>query len=459
MKAVGIKRQLTYAGGYDLKQVITYFSMKTLVIMSICSMCFSVNFTSKTHAIGIDEIKEVWYWVDKLIEVGLELAVDGLAEYNQLTEVIEDYKLIINCQGSEIYGRSYINQVRRYGRDGNLDVLEWGQDIEVELSNPSSMGRFGTSKGIARDYGEDTEWEWKASRIPRGNWDKYIRNGNGIGTEERHVVQYKLRWLGEGHAPSAFDADGISEWIDADFDWAVYHGTYAGRPSEGFINRQIKNYLQNKYAWNSYYDVAEVRRVGIWQTTRVENWCDSTVTVFSDTTLEVSNNAGNQSVETELLEPREYTVRVKCEITPLWDFLRIPTELRVSYWHEDITVGGTGISLDNSTMTPLGNGERYSVVPNVAGSAKRRLVATQHANCIHRCEIHDDYSTDQTITNPACRPVILAVTTGIASGGYYVPDGFNCRIHGDGNLDSVCAANRTRGFSVKQEYHYPRKEN
>ena len=96
----------------------------------------------------------------------------------------------------------------------------------------------------------------------------------------------------------------------------------------------------------------------------------------------------------------------------------------------------------------------------IEGNAKRRLVATRHAKCNHRCEIHDDYSTDQTITNPVCRPVIFAVTTGIASGGgYYVPDKFNCGIHGDGDLDSVCAANRTDGISVKQEHNYPRKEN
>ena len=97
MKTVGIKRQLTYAGSYDLRQVITCFSMKTLVIMSIGFMCFSVNFTSKTHAVGLDEIKEVWYWVDKFIEVVLEKAVDGLAEYNRLINEIDDYELIITC--------------------------------------------------------------------------------------------------------------------------------------------------------------------------------------------------------------------------------------------------------------------------------------------------------------------------------------------------------------------------
>ena len=177
MKAVGIKRQFTYAGSYDLRQVITCFSMKTLVVMSICFMCFSVNFTFKTHAVGLDEIKEVWYRVDKIIEVALEIAVDGLVEYNRLINEIDDYKLIIICQGGEIYKREYIKTTTRY-RDG---ILDWGEKITVRLEDPSSMGVFVNAVGKFEDYNPETG-EWirdYENLIPRIDWEtKYLINGN-----------------------------------------------------------------------------------------------------------------------------------------------------------------------------------------------------------------------------------------------------------------------------------------
>ena len=196
------------------------------------------------------------------------------------------------------------------------------------------------------------------------------------------------------------------------------------------------------------------------------NKCHPTVVVFTDTTLEVSNNAGNQAVETELTKPRVYKVRHKCEFTLMWnqgDFgYELPTRLRTSYSLLDVPAGGTGVRTHVHFTSLFRRHEGYSVVPSVEGNAKRRLVATRHAKCNHRCEIHDGYSTEQTITNSVCRTVPVRTDYMNHSPDFprlRDPDPFHCGIHGDGKLDSVCAANRTDGISVKQEHNYPYKEN
>ena len=461
MKAVGTKRHRTDVGSNDLRQVLTCFSMKTLVVMSIYFLCLFVNFTSRTHASAISDIKEVWHWIEKIIKIDAENTFESLAEHNRLKNDLDDYKLNIICNGGKIFSRQYTRKTERYTRDGTLD---WGERITVELSNPFArvMGVFLTSKGNVKHYDSESG-EWIKKPIPKKDWeDEYIRNGNYSFTEEQYFIDYKLLYRGEDYAP--YGADGISEWIDADFVWTVLFDSFRTKPSEILMHAQIKYHLRNKYTWvgaNLDYDIAEVRLAGIYQSMDENYRCDPAVSVFTHTILEVKDDAANNDVKTELTKPRDYIVRLKCEFTMMWNQrnikFEIPTRMKTSYRYLKVPAGGVGAST-HEYVTDLFNGERYSVAPSIEGNAKRRLVATKHAHCTHKCEIHDDYSSEQTISNSECRPVCqlynvlenpLSRTGGTLLNPY---EEYNCVIHGDGDLSRVCADNRTRRISAKQAY-------
>ena len=346
--------------------------------------------------------------------------------------------------------------------------MDWGEKITVKLENPSSMGFFADVEGKFEDYDPEAG-EWirdYENLIPRIDWEtKYLINGNYSFTKKKYLVQYKLVWRGEGHAPSAFDANGISEyWIDADFQHVVRFDSFRGEPSDMLRHARIKRHLRSRL--HDVYDVAEVR-TSILEVMEEINTCDPTVVVFTDTTLDISNGAGNNAVRTELTswgteeEPRDYIVRHKCEFTLMWnqgDFgNELPTWLRTSYLHLDVPAGGTGVSVYEYRTDLFLRHEGYSVVPSVEGNAKRRLVATRHAKCNDNCEIHDGYSSEQTITNSNCSrpPYLFSPYTQVQT---MHPDPYNCEIHGKAT-STGCAANRIDGISVKQEYNYPREEN
>jgi len=240
-------------------------------------------------------------------------------------------------------------------------------------------------------------------------------------------------------------------------------------PTEQIIHEQIKTRLRSEdplIGAYSIYDVAEIRLAGKFRTMDEKHWCDPTVRVFTNSTLEISKDAGNNAVDIKLTRPRDYIVRHKCEIVPMWNQGHFGYEWetlpRTSYRHINVPAGSTGLSVSQYAVD-LYDYEGYSVVPSVDGNAKRYFVHTQHAHCTHSCELHDNYSSDQTISNPECRPVYriyhVRENPRYRTGGTLLNpfEEYNCKIHGDGNLNRVCAANRTRGISVKQEYNYPRE--
>ena len=450
---------------WQVRAICSRFSIcrhAVIVVISTCFLFSSTNFSFKTHAGPLSDMKEAMYWIDKIIEIIAEQTAEGLLEYNRLRDDISNYKLDIKCQGGENFKRYFKFSQKGYSKDSTLKI---GQKIDIEVSNPERIGHFEIAEGTEKTYNSESG-EWESRPIPKGLWENYLGYVNYAYTREVHHVKVKFVYHCGEDEYFPYGPDGISDWTYKGF-YTVYHGTNLQRPTDEYIYNDIIQSMRSRgVIWgdpegeDSYLDVAEVELAGKHVETKWEDYCDPTVIVFTRNVL-TRSGAANVAVKTELISDRDYVVRHKCEIGRIQlnsDGSFTFGDHVAEYVHKDVPTGGTDLRKYELT-TGLGNECYYSVRPDIVGTAVRWLVPTKHANCPHQCAVHDSYSTVPEITNPTC--VVYSYSSYVDHhqiAPYIFVEERNCVVHGDGDKGRICARNRYSGIGVRQRLDYPIKE-